>query len=302
MEEFLIFLDSRKKEFENFLKETIYPEIQKNFHPKLAEACIYSLSAGGKRIRPILALQAFYSHQDSKSAREIFFLAAALECIHTYSLIHDDLPSMDDDDFRRGIPTLHKKFSESTAILAGDALNSYAFSLIAKVQSEKDYSLTSDLLNILHIGSGGSGMIAGQIEDLELENNPSLFTESALHSIHQKKTGALILASLVLGNRLHSDYQSKEKIFKTYGEGLGLLFQITDDIIDTEGSFEEIGKTPGKDLVKGKLTYISLYGIEKSKALRDQIKFQLIELGIELDKNSQPFFKFLPEFIAERKK
>ena len=131
--------------------------------------------------------------------------AAALECIHTYSLIHDDLPAMDDDDYRRGVLTCHKKFSESTAILAGDALNSYGFYLISQLKTN-DSELLIDILKLLHEGAGGFGMVSGQMEDLQLENNPNLFNEKTLDSIHNKKTGALIVASLLIGNRLTEDW------------------------------------------------------------------------------------------------
>jgi geranylgeranyl diphosphate synthase type II len=297
MENFLIQYKMIKNLFEKFFKEEIFELIQKDFHPKLAEACIYSLDAGGKRIRPILAISA--SQFDiTNFSRDSFLIASSLECIHTYSLIHDDLPAMDNDDFRRGIPTCHKKFSESTAILAGDALNSFAYYLLSKME-RKD--LINKLIQLLHDGSGGSGMISGQLEDLELENNPDFFSEQALNTIHSKKTGALIHSSLLMGNLLHEDSSSTEVIFSEYGTKLGLLFQITDDIIDVEGNFEEIGKTPGKDSKNNKLTYISLYGLDKSKKIRDELTENLISIGTKLVNYKTSFFTKLPLYIATRK-
>jgi geranylgeranyl diphosphate synthase type II len=289
----------RKDSFESFLQDVIYGEIRKLFHPTLAEASIYSLSAGGKRFRPVLAISAYTVGRSEENLKNVHYIGTALECIHTYSLIHDDLPSMDNDDFRRGIPTCHKKFSESTAILAGDALNSYGFFLCSKISSNGDESIISDLLNILHNGAGGPGMVSGQIEDLENESKHNQFSEEKLKSIHSKKTGALIIASLLMGNRLRPDYQSLKEYFLKYGEDLGMLFQITDDIIDEEGTFSELGKTPGKDSKSGKLTYPALYGMEESKRKKNRLKESLQEDASKLA--NDPFFFYLPDYIANRK-
>lgn len=295
--DFLNLLKQRKESFDVFFTKSVIPEIQNAFHPKLAEACIYSLNAGGKRIRPILVLSAFESRLVNPTP-SAFFLASAIECIHTYSLIHDDLPSMDNDDYRRGVLTCHKKFSESTAILAGDALNAFGFFLLSKIK-DQDNDFHSDALKILHDGAGGPGMVSGQIEDLENEAHPHQTDISILERIHRRKTGALIVASLLLGNRLHSDHKAYENLFQEYGEKIGLLFQITDDIIDTEGSFADLGKTPGKDEAKGKLTYPSFYGLMETKKIRDVLEQELKNLGNHLE--SKPFFSYLPEYIAKRK-
>ncbi len=300
MENFLTLFNDRKQKFETFFHEIIFKELQKKFHPLLAEASIYSLNAGGKRVRPILAISAFLSSNSNDIADNVLYIASALECIHTYSLIHDDLPAMDNDDYRRGVLTCHKKFSESTAILAGDALNTFGFYLVSKIVANDNY-LHHDILELLHEGAGGPGMVSGQIEDLQLENNPNLFSEETLASIHKKKTGALIVSSLLIGNRLSDNWKLKETAFRLYGEKVGLLFQITDDILDEESSFEELGKTPGKDAANGKLTYPSLYGMEKTKRLRDEIKQELISIAQTLEDSNSIFFKKLPVYIAERK-
>lgn len=300
MENFLTLFNNRKQEFETFFQEIIYTELKKKFHPLLAEASIYSLNAGGKRVRPVLAISAFLSSNSIDIANNVLYMASALECIHTYSLIHDDLPAMDDDDYRRGVLTCHKKFSESTAILAGDALNSFGFYLVASLKANDVY-LHKNILELLHEGAGGPGMVSGQMEDLQLENNPNLFNEETLASIHKKKTGALIVSSLLIGNRLSENWESKENAFRLYGEKIGLLFQITDDILDEESSFEELGKTPGKDAANGKLTYPSLYGMDKTKRLRDKIKQELIFIAEHLEDSNSIFFKKLPVYIAERK-
>lgn len=292
-------LKSRQATFEEFFHKRIFKEIQGSFHPRLAEAAIYSLSAGGKRIRPILVLSAYLSRFSQDLDSDAFYMASALECIHTYSLIHDDLPSMDDDDYRRGVLTCHKKYSESTAILAGDALNSFGFFLVSKLAHKKDNTLLSDILAILHTGAGGPGMVSGQIEDLENEAKKENVSLEVLERIHARKTGALITASLLIGNRLLEDYKEYEDLFREYGKKIGMLFQITDDIIDSEGSFEEIGKTPGKDAAKGKLTYPNFFGLEKTKRIRDQLTEELMVLGEKIE--TKAFFKDLPKYIAKRK-
>jgi len=310
--DFINFFQSLQQNFNQFLSTEIFPLIDKISHPILAEAMIYSLNAGGKRIRPILAISSFLAGKPFNKAfitKELLFLASSTEMIHTYSLIHDDLPSMDDDDLRRGIPTLHKKYSESTAILAGDALNSFGFYLLSLVQpNPTDLTLIPNLIQILHQGAGMAGMVSGQIEDLEMEGNFGLLKrrnliekEEILLRIHKRKTGELILASLLLGNRLRDDSQSRFQNTKSYGEKIGLLFQLTDDILDSEGSSQELGKTPGKDLESGKLTYISLYGLEESKKKRDLLIKDLIKLGQRLETQEEHFFKNLPVYIGSRK-
>lgn len=301
-----------QQNFNQFLISEIFPLIELNSHPTLAKAMIYSLKAGGKRIRPILTISSYHSGKpfniDSIN-KSILLLACATEMIHTYSLIHDDLPSMDDDDLRRGIPTLHKQFSESTAILAGDALNSFGFYLCSLVESDSnDRNLISDLIKILHKGAGMSGMVSGQMEDLEMEGNDGFLRklslnmkEEILFRIHKRKTGELILASLLLGNRLRADHVNRLEEIETYGKKIGLLFQLTDDILDTEGSSQELGKTPGKDLESGKFTYISLYGLDESKKKRDLLIEELIQIGQKLESEEEFFFKNLPVYIGSRK-
>lgn len=300
MQTFIQLFNERKKTFETFFQEKIFSELKNKFHPLLAESCIYSLSAGGKRIRPVLAISAFLNNGSVDISTNVLLMGSALECIHTYSLIHDDLPAMDNDNYRRGVLTCHKKFSESTAILAGDALNSFGFYLPSQLDT-KDSELCRDILELLHNGAGGNGMVSGQIEDLLQENNPNLFKEETLVSIHRKKTGALILSSLLIGNRLTNNWKEKEETFREYGVKIGLLFQITDDILDEESSFEQLGKTPGKDAAHGKLTYPALFGMQKSKQLRDEIKQELVIISEKLEDENSLFFKKLPIYIAERK-
>jgi geranylgeranyl diphosphate synthase type II len=288
-------LKKKKKNFEDFFYSDIFSLIKNTFHSQLSDSCIYSLKAGGKRIRPILLMLASNS-EDSNSLT----LASSIECMHTYSLIHDDLPSMDNDDFRRGLPTNHKQFSESTAILAGDALNSFSFYLCSRIEKQNDPEIHKNLIEILHFGGGGPGMVSGQVMDLYHEKTNEQSSEN-LKIIHSLKTGSLITATLLMGNRLREDYMERENFIRKYGEELGILFQITDDILDEESSFSELGKTPGKDSAMGKLTYPSLFGMEESKKLKNIHQSTLEEIAEKLKNPEDKVFKILPAYIAQRK-
>ncbi|EKJ88303.1 geranylgeranyl diphosphate synthase type II [Leptospira meyeri] len=287
--------------FESYTKELFQPLT------RITDACLYSLKAGGKRIRPIFVLNSFFHPNhlpkklNSKEHLSVYLAALAVECIHTYSLIHDDLPAMDDDDTRRGMPTCHIQFDEATAILAGDTLNSLSFYLLSLYENT-DSTAIRDSIQILHKGAGMNGMILGQMEDIVEEKSPSAKgKESKLTSIHEKKTGALIEASFLLGNRLRPDWLERQSVISGYAKEIGLLFQITDDILDVEGNLADLGKTPGKDAKAGKLTYPSLYGMETTKRLRDESVSKAISLVSNLPSLNNEFFLGLPNYIAERK-
>ncbi|MCZ8154714.1 MAG: polyprenyl synthetase family protein [Leptospira sp.] len=312
MDAFLTSIQKARSLFDEFFLPYINSTFQTYPKSRVSEAALYSLGAGGKRIRPIISIATYYSN-DLISTRNVadqnqtnlLILATALECIHTYSLIHDDLPSMDDDDLRRGFPTCHKQFDVPTAILAGDALNSLGFFLVSQIKN--DVNVMRDCLTYLHEGAGFSGMITGQMEDLQEEGKSRLTEErlqispeDRLHSIHRKKTGALIVASFLLGNRLREDYLARESQIKEYANAIGLLFQITDDILDIEGKKETIGKTPGKDEFAGKLTFPSLYGLDQSKIMRDKTKEHAISIAHVLNDRPDSFFVGFPNYLAER--
>ncbi|MGE8720447.1 polyprenyl synthetase family protein [Leptospira terpstrae] len=287
--------------FESYTKEIFSPKT------RITDACMYSLSAGGKRIRPIFVINSFFNPEDLLKEsdhikhKSVYLASLAVESIHTYSLIHDDLPAMDNDDTRRGLPTCHIQFDEATAILAGDTLNSLSFYLLSLLDST-DPNAIRDSIQILHQGAGIRGMILGQMEDIEEEKNPSYKDlESKLTSIHEKKTGALIEASFRLGNRLRADWKEREAVLSRYAKEIGLLFQITDDILDVEGNLQELGKTPGKDAKAGKLTYPGLYGMNTAKKLRDESVEKAITLVSALPSLNNEFFLGLPKYIAERK-
>ena len=227
------------------------------------EAARYSLFAGGKRLRPILCLAA--TDLLGGSHEHTLPVACALEMIHTYSLIHDDLPAMDNDDFRRGRPTNHKVFGEAMAILAGDALLTEAFSLVtgAAMTGETQAARVIRVIAVIARASGYKGMIGGQVIDLESETREvDLATVEYMH-IH--KTGALISASLEAGAILSGGNERQIDALTRYGHHLGLVFQITDDLLDVEGDAQLMGKTPGSDAARNKKTYPALLGIPQSR-------------------------------------
>ena len=261
MSDFNLSYEQYLSEFNEYL--TQYTNKLRTFPPILGESMKYSLLNGGKRIRPVLALAC--ADVLGVDRKEILPFALALEMIHTYSLIHDDLPAMDNDDFRRGKPSSHKAFGEANAILAGDALLNEAYAICFKesVKGEK-YALAACFLNEC---AGIFGMIAGQSADLYHSSKNEDVQEDDLLYIYEQKTGKLLLAaimiaSIISGNKFYFNLEQ-------FAKRLGLLFQMTDDILDVEGNFETLGKTIGKDEDENKLTCIRLYGLEGAKIRAD---------------------------------
>jgi geranylgeranyl diphosphate synthase type II len=228
--------------------------------PRLREAMRYSLLAPGKRLRPALVLLACEACGGER--RAALPAACAIEMIHTYSLIHDDLPAMDDDDFRRGRPTCHKQFDEGAAILAGDALLTLAFEVLARDVQPPEVAAACCVE--LASAAGPEGMVGGQMADLEAESTP-VATAEALEAIHRRKTGRLLCAAVLLGGRIARTDPTSLASLRDYGTAVGLAFQIADDLLDVEGAAEKIGKRVGKDAKHGKLTYPSLWGLEESR-------------------------------------
>ncbi len=240
----------------------------------LIEAMAYSLSAGGKRIRPILlltTLEAFGKKMDKG-----LNVACAIELLHTYSLIHDDLPAMDDDDFRRGKPTNHKVFGEANAILAGDALLTYSFELISSIdEPHVTNEMKIELIQRLAKAAGAEGMVGGQTEDLIAENDPSLTVEK-LENIHYNKTGKLIIYSIAAGAILAGATEEQLTQLEQFGYHLGIAFQIKDDILDVEGDSKKMGKPVGSDQLNEKSTYPALLTMEGAKRkLTDHLQHSL---------------------------
>jgi len=256
-----VWLDTRRREVDRVLEELLPRE--HGPAGTLARAMRYAVFGGGKRVRPLLALAACEAF--SGEASTVLAPASALEMIHTYSLVHDDLPAMDDDDLRRGRPTTHRAFGEAEAILAGDALLTLAFEVLATHPAGDALAARrADAVAIVARASGHAGMVGGQIADLEAEGSPS--TRESLVWIHRHKTGALFSAAAELG-ALHGGASAAERLaMARFGHALGLAFQVQDDVLDRTADAASLGKTPGKDERSGKATYPALLGLEAARA------------------------------------
>lgn len=258
------YLAAQQKRVDEALDRAVPPE---SADPSIIHRAMrYSLFAGGKRIRPVLCIAAAEAVRDSPEGVED--AACALELIHTYSLIHDDLPALDNDDLRRGRPTCHKVFGDAMAILAGDALLTLAFEVLAGLPAI-DGSRRAQLVFELATASGTrGGMIGGQVHDLEGEGKPP--TAELLESIHRAKTGALLRASIRMGAIYAAASAAELDALSRFGEHVGLAFQIVDDILDVEQPSEALGKTAGKDAAQQKITFPAVYGVERSRAMAEE--------------------------------
>ena len=260
------YLKEKRKSVDGFLKKYASSiQKQKDCPKNLAKAMGYALTAGGKRVRPILAIASYEAA--GGTADSILPVASSIELIHTYSLIHDDLPAMDNDDFRRNKPTTHKAFGEAEAILAGDALLTDAFNIISEADAKP--ALLLKVISELSYGSGPEGMVGGQSMDILLEGKKA--NKKQLSYIHTHKTGSLIRASIRTGAIMANASPAKLKALTEYGEKIGLAFQVTDDILDVTGTMEEMGKPTGSDDAKGKNTYPSIFGLDESRKRAEQL-------------------------------
>jgi geranylgeranyl diphosphate synthase, type II len=267
---------------------------------RLFEAMRYSLLAGGKRLRPILALAACEAAGGELAAALGF--ACAIEMIHTYSLVHDDLPCMDDDDLRRGRPTNHKVFGEAIATLAGDGLLTDAFKVLARSAALPALKLAPavviETIAELAEAAGSAGMVGGQVIDLLGEGRSLTLKE--LEVLHSKKTGALFIAAVCGGARLGGAKRAQLEALRTYAQALGLAFQVADDLLDIEASAEDIGKRTHKDAAHGKATYPSLLGVERSRELARQLARKARTALAGFDERAEPL-REMASFAVERK-
>jgi geranylgeranyl diphosphate synthase type II len=271
-------------------------------HPTtIHQAMRHSVFAGGKRLRPILCMEAGRligaPSRGETLPPGIADVGAALEMLHTYSLIHDDLPALDNDDLRRGRPTCHKVFGEATAILAGDALQTQAYEALAQIRCPVE-ARVAIIREIAHATGTIDGMIGGQVVDLEAEHRkPDLAT---LEYIHRSKTAALITASVVSGGMYAGAAATEIDRLRTYGQSIGLAFQIVDDVLDVTQTSEQLGKTAGKDTAAEKTTYPALFGVEESLRRADAL---LDQACAQLDSFGEPAetLKSLARFLVERK-
>ncbi|TAN45090.1 MAG: polyprenyl synthetase family protein [Nitrospirae bacterium] len=290
------YLKERKNLVDSFLGD-YFPA---SFNPKvLNDSIVHSLSAGGKRIRPVLCMAAYEAC--GRKGEDVLPYASAIEFIHTYSLIHDDLPAMDNDDLRRGKPTNHKVFGDGMAILAGDGLLTEAFSLLSDKSYNKnsisDHALVRAIREIAH-GAGIHGMVGGQAQDLLSENSEP--DENTLSFIHSRKTAALITSSVRIGGIFAECGEDALLHLTRYGTNIGLAFQVVDDILDVEGETEVIGKPKGSDEKKKKMTYPKLYGLEKSKEKAKELINNAIESLTEFGDKAEPLRR-IALYLYDRK-
>lgn len=290
------YLNNKRRKVEQALEDLLKPQGLLTDH---CNAMRYSLLAGGKRIRPILCLAAVEAlHGDSDKT---VYVACAIECIHTYSLIHDDLPAMDDDDLRRGMPTNHKKFGEAEAILAGDGLLTFAFDLLSD-PGRAPAIPEADRLRLIHIIAGAAGpygMVGGQCLDVASEGKEISF--DTLRFIHSRKTGALITASIQAGAIVGGATEVQYESLTRYGENIGLAFQIVDDLLNVEGTAEQLGKAVGSDAERNKATYPAFFGVDGSKEkVKKTINDALSALDA-FDHQADPL-RELAHYILTRKK
>jgi geranylgeranyl diphosphate synthase type II len=261
------YLTSRQKTIDRALDRYLPKE---NVKPAtIHKAMRYSLFAGGKRLRPILCLAA--AETCGGKIDNALPLACALECIHTYSLVHDDLPSMDNDDFRRGRPTCHKVFGDGIAVLAGDALLTSAFEIVSHAKTPPRYDM-SILLREIAVAAGSQKLIAGQVADLEAEGQKA--TRERVRYIHENKTAAILTISVRLGAMSANANPKQLASITGFGRALGLAFQIIDDILDVTQTSEKLGKSAGKDIAAKKATYPAVIGVEKSRAEARRVTLQ----------------------------
>jgi farnesyl diphosphate synthase len=263
---------------------------------RLHEAIRYATLDGGKRLRPFLVMQS--ANLFGVGERSALRTGAALELIHCYSLVHDDLPAMDDDDLRRGKPTVHKEFDEATAILAGDALQPLAFEVLAHPETHSNANVRVDLIAALARASGAHGMVGGQMIDLQAETE--IFNIGQITRLQRLKTGELIAYACEAGAILGQASNKAHEALRGYAHDLGLAFQIADDLLDVEGSVEDVGKAVNKDEDAGKATFVSILGVERARSqanrLADQAIAHLALFGDKADLLCQA-----AKFVVERK-
>lgn len=289
------YLKNKRDVVDRALEKIVPPSA--TYPPRVFDAMRYSLFAGGKRIRPILAIAAAESLGAADAG--LMPIAGALELIHTYSLVHDDLPAMDNDDLRRGRPTCHKVYGDAIAILAGDGLLNLAFEVLTdprrlkSVPANRMLAITADIAH----ASGVFGMVGGQVVDMESEGKDVDFP--TLEYIHTHKTGALLRASVRAGALYGRASAKRLRALTRYGEFAGLAFQIADDILDITGTEEEIGKDVGSDLEKGKKTFPSFYGLEESRRRAREVSERAVAALADFDRKADPL-RELAKYIVTR--
>lgn len=290
--DFSHYWSTRQKKVDAALNRYLPPATTKP--ATIHQAMRYSIFAGGKRLRPVICLATAEVLQGKID--DALPLACAVECIHTYSLIHDDLPCMDNDDFRRGKPTSHKVFGEAMAVLAGDALLTIAFEIAASCKSNPRYSHAT-IIHEIAVASGSQALIGGQVADAEGEGKK--ISPAQLRYIHENKTAALIASSIRLGAMSACATPKQLKKLTEFGQSLGLAFQVIDDILDVTQTTEKLGKSAGKDLKAQKATYPALLGLEKAKKEADRLTAKARAALKPFGKNAKPL-EAIADFLLNR--
>ncbi|MBR5614339.1 MAG: polyprenyl synthetase family protein [Clostridia bacterium] len=293
-----------QKQFDRYRK-MVNDGIDKVFYKReclqksVYDAMTYSVKAGGKRIRPVLALAV--GDMLGADLEDVLKIGVAIECIHTYSLIHDDLPCMDNDDLRRGMPTCHKKFGEATALLAGDGLLTMAFELLTDFSAFKTLSAETVLKAAQEItkAAGCAGMIGGQVVDLESEGSQDV-TEETLTYMHNRKTGALIRVSVLAGAIAAGADEKKTGALIRFADGIGLAFQVQDDILDCTGNADVLGKPIGSDAENEKTTYVTLLGLDNARTKAEELTQNAIA-ALECFDEKAKFLKEFAKYLMGRK-
>ena len=290
-------MKERLKEQIDFIDKYLDKYLTEKENPQniIYKAMRYSVFAGGKRLRPILMLNV--CKMCGGDVNEVIPFACALEMIHTYSLIHDDLPAMDNDDLRRGMPTSHIKFGEATAILAGDALLNRAFEVVSEYDGD-NVKRAMKAINMLAASSGTEGMIGGQIVDMESEGKKITLDE--LRYLHLNKTGAIIRSACTIGALMGGGSEDEIEAVDEFAKNLGVAFQIQDDILDVTGSEEELGKPIGSDAEENKNTYVRLVGLEKSRELSEEYS-ENAKKALDIFGERAQFLKDLTDYLINRK-
>ena len=290
-------MKERLKEQIDFIDKYLDKYLTEKENPQniIYKAMRYSVFAGGKRLRPILMLNV--CKMCGGDVNEVIPFACALEMIHTYSLIHDDLPAMDNDDLRRGMPTSHIKFGEATAILAGDALLNRAFEVVSEYDGD-NVKRAMKAINMLAASSGTEGMIGGQIVDMESEGKEITLDE--LRYLHLNKTGAIIRSACTIGALMGGGSEDEIEAVDEFAKNLGVAFQIQDDILDVTGSEEELGKPIGSDAEENKNTYVRLVGLEKSRELSEEYS-ENAKKALDIFGERAQFLKELTDYLINRK-
>jgi geranylgeranyl diphosphate synthase type II len=292
--DFNAYLSSKRRQINSAL-DSMFPDTSR----KIVSAMKYSLMAGGKRLRPILCLAA--AETVGGDSQDVIWTACAIEMIHTYSLIHDDLPAMDDDELRRGQPTCHAAFDEATAILAGDALLTMAFEVLSSIKPiQEDQAL--DLIHVIHTlstAAGHQGMIEGQMRDMAAEGES--LTLDDIEKMHTLKTGALIEASVTAGAILGKGNHFQVQQLKIYAKNTGLAFQVTDDILNIEGDPKIMGKNVGSDQIRLKSTYPAVLGMEQSKKFAKKLIDDALK-ALEYFDNRADSLRAIAKYVIDRQK